>query len=75
MTEQSYQIQIEGWIDRRWADWFSPLTLTTGYTGDGTPITTLSGPVADQAALRGALAKLWDLNLTLLSVTRNEGRK
>jgi hypothetical protein len=26
--------------------------------------------VADQARLRGILSKLWDLNLTLISVTR-----
>lgn len=30
----------------------------------------MTGPVADQAALRGILSKVWDLNLTLLSVTR-----
>ena len=35
-------------------------------------ITTLTGPVADQAALRGILTKVWDLNLTLISVTRIE---
>jgi hypothetical protein len=31
-------------------------------------ITTLTGPVPDQAALRGMLIKIWDLNLILLSV-------
>ena len=33
-------------------------------------VTTMTGPVTDQAALRGILEKIWDLNLTLLSVTR-----
>ena len=35
-------------------------------------IATLIGPVANQAALRGILCKLWDLNLTLISVRRIE---
>ena len=35
-------------------------------------VTTLTGPVADQSALRGILSKIWDLNLTLISVRRIE---
>jgi hypothetical protein len=35
---------------------------------DGAAVTVLSGPVVDQAALRGILNTLWDLNLTLISV-------
>mgnify|MGYP001826307122 FL=1 len=34
--------------------------------------TTLAGAVADQAALRGLLCRLWDLNLTVVSVQRIE---
>jgi RNA binding exosome subunit len=37
---------------------------------DGNPITVLTGRLPDQAALRGILTRLWDLNLTLISVTR-----
>jgi hypothetical protein len=64
-----YQIQVEGWIGERWADWFENTTVRAGRTQDGTPVTTVSGAF-DQSALRGTLIKLWDLNLTLLSVTR-----
>jgi hypothetical protein len=32
----------------------------------------LTGTVADQAKLRGLLSKIWDLNLTVLSVNRIE---
>jgi hypothetical protein len=28
----------------------------------------LTGPVADQAALRGILSRLWDLNLTVVGL-------
>jgi hypothetical protein len=74
MAEQiGYQILVEGWIGERWAHWFEDTTLHAGQTPDGTPVTTLSGTF-DQAALRGTLVKLWDLNLTLLSVARDESR-
>ena len=64
-----YQIQVEGWIGERWAHWFEDTTLRAERMHDGTPVTTLSGTF-DQAALRGTLIRLWDLNLTLLCVTR-----
>ena len=61
-----YEIRIAGRLAPRWAAWFDGMTLTTA--GDGT--TVLSGPVADQAALHGVLARIRDLGLPLLSVTR-----
>ena len=61
-----YQIRVEGHLDGRWSDWFDDLRLT--HHSDGT--TTLSGLVVDQAALHGLLAKVRDLNLTLISVIR-----
>lgn len=61
-----YQIVIEGRLNEDWTGWFAGLDIT--YTAEGN--TVLSGPVRDQAALRGILIKLWDLNLTLLSVAR-----
>jgi len=39
---------------------------------DKSPTTLRAGPVADQAALRGLLSKIWDLNLVLISVTVRE---
>jgi hypothetical protein len=67
-----YEIRIRGQLDGRWSTWFSDLTITRTHTSDQPPITILIGPVADQAALRGILCKLWDLNLTLISVRRIE---
>jgi hypothetical protein len=63
-----YQIKLEGELDARWSAWFNSLSVCVGEE-----ITTLTGPVADQAALRGILNKIWDLNLTLVSVVRLEG--
>jgi hypothetical protein len=66
----TYQIQIEGKLDEGWSEWFRDMTVTFERASDGLPITTLTGPVADQAALRGILNRIWDLHLTVLSVTR-----
>jgi hypothetical protein len=73
MTEQDrYQIRVQGWIGRRWANWFDGMTMTYNGTESDSPITVLSGPVADQAALRSLLSKIWDLNLTVISMARVE---
>jgi len=61
----TYQIRVQGRLDENWSDWFSGMTIT--FEGG---VTTLTGPIADQAALRGLMTRIWDLNLTLLSVTR-----
>ena len=66
----TYRIQVQGRLDEGWSDWFRGLTVAFGSANDGSTITTLVGPVADHAALRGILNRIWDLNLTLLSVTR-----
>ena len=70
MAEQnSVQIRVRGWISQRWMSWFEGMDMV--YEGcDGDPPTTvLTGSLVDQAALRGLLNRIWDLNLTLLSVT------
>ncbi len=59
-----YEIHLQGRLDPRWAVWFDGMTVSAD--DDGT--TRLRGPVADQAALHGLLARLRDLGLPLLSV-------
>jgi hypothetical protein len=36
-------------------------------------VTDLFGTLADQSALRGVLKRIWDLNLTVLSVATSPG--
>ena len=71
-AQDGYQIRVQGWIGERWANWFDGMTMTYEGTRDDSPITVLTGPVLDQAALRSLLVKIWDLNLALISVTRVE---
>ncbi len=67
----TYQIQVQGWISERWADWFDDMTITVD-EDDVSAVTTLTGTVADQAALLGLLQKLYNLGLPLLLVRRRE---
>lgn len=67
-----YQIKVQGLLKAKWAATFDGLALTTD-TEHGT--TTLSGPVADQAALHGLLVRIRDLGLPLLSVIRLQNEK
>jgi hypothetical protein len=61
------EIKIKGCLEDRWTEWFEGLTFT--HESDG--ITTLSGPLPDQAALHSILLKIRDMNLTLISVTQD----
>lgn len=63
----AYEIKVEGVVNAYWSEWFNGLTLKL--ESEPAPVTTLTGVVPDQAALRGILNKLWDLNVTLISVT------
>ena len=75
MAEQDrYQIRVQGWIGKRWVSWFDGMAMTYEGPEDGPPVTVLTGPVVDQAALRSLLSKLWDLNLAVISVARVETR-
>lgn len=65
-----YEIRVQGELDSGWNQWFNGLDVTLTDPGERRPTTTLIGPVTDQSALRGLLCKLWDLNLTLISVRR-----
>ena len=67
MSEQIvYQIRIQGHLDQTWINWFFPLILANDANGEAT----LTGAVRDQSELAGLLGRVFDLNLTLVSVNR-----
>jgi len=61
-----HEIRVQGHLDEHWADWLEGLAFT--HESDGT--TTLTGPLADQAALHGVLNRIRDLALPIVSVRR-----
>jgi hypothetical protein len=61
-----YQIRVNGVLDSSWSAWFDDLQITSDDRGE----TAIAGPIADQAALHGLLAKIRDLGLELLEVHR-----
>ncbi len=66
MSEQNYQILLEGHLDPSWTEWLEGMTITLLESGE----TLLTGPVVDQAALRGLLTKIMDMNLKLVSISQ-----
>ncbi len=68
MTSERYQICIKGHLDERWSIWFDGMNIANGFDADEEPITLITGPVIDQAALYGMLCRLRDLGVQLLSV-------
>jgi hypothetical protein len=63
-----YEIVVPGRLDEGWSDWLEGMTVEVKSGGDGPTITTLTGVVADQAALQGLLNRLYSLGLSLISV-------
>ncbi len=63
-----YRIRVGGHLDSGWSEWFEGLRLTHEPNGE----TVLSGPIVDESALHGVLAKVRDLGLPLLAVNRVE---
>jgi hypothetical protein len=61
-----HEIRVQGHLDQRWTDWLDGMTVS--HHRDGT--TTLTGPLADQAALHGVLNRIRDLALPIVSVRR-----
>jgi hypothetical protein len=70
LDQAIYRIRVRGQLDDTWSQWFNGMTIAYEPVDNSTSITTLTGPVADQPKLRGILARMWDLNLTVLSVER-----
>jgi len=62
-----YQVEIASVFHEKWVHWLDNRLIKIEKHATHT---TLFFSVPDQAALRGILNTLWDLNLTLISVTQ-----
>lgn len=66
--EKTYQIRVQGALKPPLADWLGDIQVIPQDHRE----TLLIGRFADQAALRGLLDQLWNLNLTVLYLERIE---
>lgn len=62
----TYHIRVRETLDPQYSDWLGDLTLVPQENGE----TLLVGIFSDQAALRGLLEQLWNLNITIIAVER-----
>ena len=69
-TKARYEIEIKGRLTTGWEDWINDIQLQVEECRDGSYITYLESPAIDQTALHGILAKIRDMNFTLLSLDR-----
>lgn len=63
-TTPVYEIRLHGHSDERRARQFTGLTMTLLPEGE----TLLTGPIADQSALHGILARIRDMGMPLIEV-------
>ena len=63
---ERYEIWVGGHLKPGWSDWFDGMIVSNLETGEAV----LTGPVTDQAALHGLLAKIRDMNLKLVGVRK-----
>jgi hypothetical protein len=61
-------IRVKGHLDQSWQDWLEGLQIV--HEADGT--SRLVGPLQDQPALYGVLARISQLSVTLLSLAVSE---
>jgi hypothetical protein len=63
-TKSTYRIRVKGIPGKQWSSWFDEFDLIRQANGE----TLMVGPITDQAALHGLLARIRNLGLPLISV-------
>jgi len=67
-TPATYAITVEGHLDETWSDRLGGMNIATRTRADESVVTTLVGPMRDQAQLTGVLNTLYEMHLPILSV-------
>lgn len=65
-TMNGYEIRVKDHLDPRWYAWFEGWTITNLENGE----VLLQSEKVDQSGVHGALNKIRDLNLILISVSK-----
>jgi hypothetical protein len=64
----TYRICVQGNLDDRWSGRLGGMVITRAFSKESQPMTILTGPLRDQAALSGVMNALYNLHLSVLSV-------
>ena len=67
-----YRLVVQGELNDSWSEWLGEVSFESINRIHASSQTTIFSEIPDQAALRGLINKIWDLNLTLISVNRQE---
>jgi len=70
ITTSLYKIVVEGELHESWSDWLGNVDLHRRIHGVDSCHTILLSEIHDQAALRGLLNRIWDLNLEIISLNK-----
>jgi hypothetical protein len=65
-----YRIQVEGTLSAEWMQWLNGQQVEAICPDPSANLTHIDVKIPDQAALRGLVNKLWDLNLVIISLQR-----
>lgn len=63
-----YRIELQGELDHNWSEEFGGLSIEHSRRADGQIVSTLSGKLADQAALYGVLNLAYSFDMPVLCV-------
>lgn len=69
MKKWVYEIRVDGHLSDSWSPWLEGMAICRRESGE----TVLTGPLNDESALHGVLAKIRDLGLPLVKVKRSMG--
>ena len=70
ITTSLYKIVVGGDLHESWSDWLGNVDLQRRIHGLDSCHTILLSEIPDQAALRGLLNRIWDLNLEIISLNK-----
>jgi hypothetical protein len=70
ITTSLYKIVVEGELHESWTDRLGNVDLQRRIHGLDSCHTILLSEIPDQAALRGLLNRIWDLNLEIISLNK-----
>jgi hypothetical protein len=66
-----YQIKVIGMLNHSWSEWLGGIQMSSEDLADGSVLTTLTVDATDQSTLFGILDRIRDLNIRLVSVTKD----